>query len=276
MNSLNSVGFTGGFTVLMAVYYRCDAALFDRALSSVYANTLQPDEVLLVVDGPVPELVESVIARYSIEYGMRVLRLPVNTGLANALNQGLSHISPAWVARADQDDINLPQRFEQQARFISNLGMVDIVGSAILEVDTDGTRIAARYVPMDHASIVRYSRRRNPFNHMTVIFRLASVRAVGGYPEIMAQDYGLWALLLGHGCVAANVPEILVHATAGRDMYRRRGGLSNVRSEIPLQRLLVSNGLKSPIAGLVHGLGRAAVSMLPNGMRKLVYEKLLR
>jgi len=239
----------------MAVYYRCDAALFDRALSSVYANTLQPDEVLLVVDGPVPELVESVIARYSIEYGMRVLRLPVNTGLANAL---------------------LPQRFEQQARFISNLGMVDIVGSAILEVDTDGTRIAARYVPMDHASIVRYSRRRNPFNHMTVIFRLASVRAVGGYPEIMAQDYGLWALLLGHGCVAANVPEILVHATAGRDMYRRRGGLSNVRSEIPLQRLLVSNGLKSPIAGLVHGLGRAAVSMLPNGMRKLVYEKLLR
>ena len=270
------VAFEGGLTVLISVYIKCDAELFERALASVYANTLLPDEVLIVADGPLSDGVNAVLERYGRERGTRVLRLPVNRGLARALNVGLGQVRTTWVARADQDDINLPRRFELLAQMVARIGRVDIIGGNILEVDNEGRALAQRHVPETHAEIVRYARRRSPFNHMTVVFRRDSVAAAGGYPEIMTQDYGLWAAMLGRGQVAANLQEILVHATTGSDMYRRRAGLKYARSEIEMQRLLVHHGLKSPVAGVLDGAVRAAVFLLPNWMRALVYERLLR
>lgn len=268
--------FDGGLTVLMAVYQADDPDLFERALASVYANTLQPDEVLLVVDGPVPSSINGTIDRYVQERGLTVLRLATNGGLANALNKGLKRIQTVWVARADADDFNMPERFERQARAIAEGGSIDIVGGNILEVERNGTVLAERRVPPDHARIVRYARTRCPFNHMTVVYRHAMVMAVGGYPTLAKEDYGLWASLLAYGCRAANVPEILVEATAGREMYRRRGGLRYARAEFELQRFLVGKGLKSPLAAVAHGMSRAAVFVLPNRIRGLLYERLLR
>ena len=95
-------------------------------------------------------------------------------------------------------------------------------------------------------------------------------------PIFMMQDYGLWAAMLGQGCMAANTQETLVHATAGRDMVRRRAGLKNARSEIELQRLLVGHGLKPRVAGIADGVARAMVCLLPNWARVLIYERLLR
>ena len=268
--------FDGGLTVLMAVYRADDPDLFERALASVYANTLQPDKVLLVVDGPVASTINDTIDRYAHERGLAVLRLATNGGLANALNQGLKQIQTAWVARADADDINMPERFERQARAIALGENIDIVGGNILEVELNGTVLGERRVPADHASILRYARTRCPFNHMTVVYRHTMVMAVGGYPTLVKEDYGLWASLLAHGCRAANVPEILVAATAGSEMYRRRGGLRYARAEFELQRFLVGKGLKSPLAAVAHGMGRAAVFVLPNRVRGLLYERLLR
>ena len=268
--------FDGGLTVLIAVYIKCDAVLFERALASVYANTLLPDQVLVVADGPLSDPVNAVLDRYSREHGTGVLRLAVNGGLANALNAGIEIVKTAWIARADQDDINLPRRFELQAKAVARAGRVDIVGGNILEVDNEGRPVARRCVPEHHDDIVRYARRRNPFNHMTVVFRRDSVLKAGGYPDIMMQDYGLWAAMLGQGCMAANTRETLVHATAGRDMVRRRAGLKNARSEIALQRLLVDHGLKSSVAGIADGVARALVCLLPNWSRAFIYERLLR
>jgi glycosyltransferase involved in cell wall biosynthesis len=273
----SSLAFPGGFTVLMPVYQGNDAKLFERAVRSVFANTLRPDAFLLVVDGPVSSGLAATIASLETEFKLDVLRLPENQGLAGGPNAGLARVETEWVVRADADDFNLPERFERLARTVTGPAAPDLLGSAILEVERDGQVQALRRTPLTHKDIVRYARYRNPFNHMTVAFRRDLARRCGGYPQIhLKEDYALWASMLREGAVTLNLAEVLVHVTAGRDMYRRRGGLRYAHAEIELQRHLVRCRLKDPFSATLHGLLRGAVFMLPTDLRGWIYLRLLR
>ena len=270
--------FPGGFTVLMATYQRDDLALLERAIQSVYANTVPPDAFVLVVDGPVPKALHDAIMSLRVKYGFEPHYLPVNVGLARALNAGLIQVHTRWVVRADADDYNIPDRFAlQAAAVIQSEDSVDLIGGAIQEVEPDGSQLAVRRTVERHAEILRYAAYRNPFNHMTMAYRTDLALRCGGYPNIhLKEDYALWAQMLALGARALNLPDVLVLATAGRDMYRRRGGIRYALAEIALQRHLVRTGLKSPVLALLQGLGRAFVFILPSPARGWIYENLLR
>lgn len=265
----------GGFSVLMAVYSKDDEALFERAIQSVYENTLTPDEFILVVDGPVPAPLRSKIENMERLYLIRTLWLPENVGLAVALNRGLELVKTEWVARADADDYNLPSRFEMQLK-LARKGF-DLIGSAIEEVDESGQIFGVRATPLVQAEIETFARYRNPFNHMTVVFRTSLAKECGGYPDIyLKEDYALWALMIKNGARIANTSEVLVKATAGRDMYKRRGGLRYAKAEIDLQLHLVSCGIKGEFSAFCHGIMRSVVFLLPPDIRGFIYEKFLR
>lgn len=52
------------FSVSMCVYGGDNAAWFDTALGSVVNQTVKPQEIVLVVDGPIPDSIEAVIDKY--------------------------------------------------------------------------------------------------------------------------------------------------------------------------------------------------------------------
>ena len=56
------------FSVLMSVYYYDDPLFFEQALYSVFNQTVLPDELVLVVDGPIPERTKDVIHRFIFGY----------------------------------------------------------------------------------------------------------------------------------------------------------------------------------------------------------------
>jgi glycosyltransferase involved in cell wall biosynthesis len=271
-------GFPGGATLVMSVYARDSPELFRRALASSLDAPQRPEAAVLVVDGPVGAGLEAVIAAVEERPGVTLVRLPRNVGLAAALNAGLERVDTAWVLRADADDVNAADRFERQARFANEHPDVALFGGAIAEVDpTDGKVIAHRTVPLGHEEIRRRCATRNPFNHMTVAFRTEPVRAVGGYPLLhLREDYGLWALLLQQGVKTGNLSDVLVMATTGRDMYRRRGGWRYATGEWALQAHLVRCGLKAWPAACVHGALRSLVFLMPAALRGWVYERTLR
>jgi glycosyltransferase involved in cell wall biosynthesis len=271
-------GFPGGATLVMSVYARDSPALFRRALASSLDGPHRPDATVLVVDGPVGVELEAVIAEVEMRPGVTLVRMPRNVGLAAALNAGLERVETTWVLRADADDVNAADRFERQARFANEHPGVALFGGAIAEVDpTDGSVIAHRTVPIHHEEIRRRCVTRSPFNHMTVAFRIEPVRAVGGYPLLhLREDYGLWARLLQQGVNTGNLPDVLVMATTGRDMYRRRGGWRYAAGEWALQSHLVRCGLKAWPAACLHGAMRSLVFLLPAALRGWVYERTLR
>ena len=262
----------------MAVYANDDHKLFVSAVESVYKNTLNPDQMVLVVDGPIPKSLSSSIYYLENKYAIDVLYLPVNLGLAGALNAGLKKVKTKWVLRADADDFNLPFRFSMQANIVNDSNdTIDLLGGAIREVDSSGNSLGFRRTAEFHEDILRYAVKRSPFNHMTVGYKKDLVVSCGGYPEIsLKEDYALWASMLNSGAVCYNTPEVLVLATAGDDMYKRRGGISYAYAEIALQAHLVKNNLKNRPQALVDGVFRALVFLIPRHLRALIYKKILR
>lgn len=139
-----------------------------------------------------------------------------------------------------------------------------MVGGAIEEVEPSGELIAVKYSPEDEASIRKYIRYRNPFNHMTVAFVTKIAKEVGGYPNLaLKEDYGLWSLFLKRGAKVANLRDILVGATTGRAMYARRGCWASIKSEIRLQQHLIKCGVQSRVLGAVVALMRISLLALP-------------
>jgi glycosyltransferase involved in cell wall biosynthesis len=233
--------------------------------------------VVLVKDGPLTPELDSVIVRHAAQLPLKILPLERNIGLTGALNAGLALASQPWVMRFDSDDICLPNRVQVQANMAAS-ETLDLFGAQIGEFGSDTPVVdRARMVPCDHAAILKFARRRNPFNHMTVCYRRDLVLHHGGYPAIpLMEDYALWAKLLAAGARTANSPERLVLARVGNGMLARRGGMRYVRSEWSLQALLVRLNLKSRVASIMDGCLRSAVFLSPLGLRGWAYARLLR
>ena len=103
----------------MSVYQKENPEYLRAAVESVLGQTVPPEEVVLVCDGPLTEALDGVIAEYARqEIAFRVVRLPENGGLGKALNEGLKYCSCEWIARMDTDDLSTPDRCEKQLKFL--------------------------------------------------------------------------------------------------------------------------------------------------------------
>ena len=276
---MTTTPFRSSFTVLMAVYHKDCPKLFGKAIHSLFNGVITPNKVVIVCDGPLNSDLDDILKSVISQYGdlIQIVRLLTNSGLATALNEGLKYVDTVWVARADADDINRSNRFNVLERLIKDNPKSVLVGGAIQEKTADGQKLKIRRPPSSYTDIKRYALLRNPFNHMTIAFKTDVVKELNGYPNIyLKEDYGLWIKILSAGHICVNTPEVIVDVTAGENLYKRRGGIRNAKSEIQLQKLLVSSGMKSLIRGVLDGLIRAIVFIGPLWLRKILYINILR
>ena len=266
------------FSVLMSLYDKEKPEFLAECFTSLANQTVQADEIVLVLDGRINADLEKVVTAFQDNLPLKIIFLPDNVGLGQALNVGLTHCSHDWVIRMDTDDICVPTRFEQQRHFIQNHPEIDVLGGQIIEFEkqlSQGKK--SRTVPTSHEAIFASAKSRNPINHMTVAFKKSAVQAVGSYRHApLFEDYDLWVRLLLAGYQFANLPEVLVYARAGDAMYERRGGLAYARYEWAIQQSFYQQGFLH-MAQLLKNLAiRLPVRLLPNSLRSLVYQKLLR
>lgn len=267
------------FTILMSVYKGEQTSHFIEAFDSLIAmgGSSAIDEVILVLDGPVGAEIHAAIESFNRRLPLRVVPREENQGLAVALNHGLSLVQSPWVMRFDTDDVCMPHRLESQIE-LAKSGEFDLFGSQIDEFELSSARpVQSRRVPITHEDIVRYSLRRNPFNHMTVCFRTALAQKAGGYPHLpYMEDYALWVKMIQMGAQTCNSSDALVKARIGAGMYTRRGGWVYAKCEYQLQRYFVNLGHKTWLRALVDGAFRGAVFLSPVQVRRWIYENFLR
>lgn len=265
------------FSVLLPVYHGDDAAFVRAAYRSVTTGQqLPPTYVLVVRDGPVDANLEAVLEDMETDAGTTVVRLPQNLGLTNALNVGLAQASTDIVARADADDICLPERFATQIPVIA--AGADITGSAIAEFESDpDVRVNVRHVETDPDRLRRHARFESPFHHPSVVYRRSAVLRAGGYREMpLLEDYLLWANLILSGASVANCAEVLVCYRVGSGAYKRRGGMRLFRSELALQKEFRRIGFTSRTQWLRNVVVRGAYRLIPVGLRRLLYGQRLK
>jgi glycosyltransferase involved in cell wall biosynthesis len=265
------------FSVLMSVYAAEEPAFLAQALESLVVQDQTLFELVLIRDGPLGQGLVNVLNQYAARLPMRQIELEENVGLAKALNKGLEHVATPWVMRFDSDDVCAPDRLSIQAEIASSED-VDFFGAQIEEFEhAPGDLGRLREVPLRLEDILRTCRRRNPFNHVTVCFKTALVRAAGGYPCIpYAEDYALWAVLLAQGARTMNTAHSLVSVRVGAGMYARRGGHRYVQAQWAMQKLLADSGLKSWPMAVLDGILRSVVFYLPSSARAGIYQHWLR
>ncbi len=272
---------TPKYSVLMSLYGRERSDFLRLALDSMMGQTIPPDEIVLVEDGPLPDALHEIIRECSDRNPglFTILVNPSNLGLGLSLRKGVEACKNELIARMDTDDIAFPDRCKKQLLYFVSHPVTAILGGQIQEfVDSPDSPVGRRQVPESDADLKQFMRKRCPFNHMTVMFKKSDVLAAGNYRDwFWNEDYDLWIRLALRGCTFANLPDVLVSTRVGRDMYSRRGGLKYFVSECRIQMFMKSNRLVSWPLFLANCLKRFIVELLlPSRLRSWVFQTFAR
>lgn len=302
------------FSVIMSIYKSDQPELVRVALDSLLQQTLLPNEIVIVADGPVPAELEQEIESFKFrvsklrttpnpsfakggdlvpEDGKESLEtrnqkpetivtyLPQekNGGLGEAMRIAAEAAKYDYLARMDSDDICLPDRFEKQMKCFEEDPELSLVGGMITEFDGEPENIIAkRILPLEDAEIKKMMRGRCAVNHVTVIFKKADLMKSGNYQPFWKQeDHYLWARMMEHGCKFRNIPDVVVNVRSGKDQIARRGGLRFYKSVVRVFWYMYRHGLISFGYFLYICTVRGIVQVLmPNKLRTWVYLHLLR
>ena len=269
------------FSIAMSVYKSDNPSFFDRALSSITElQTVMPDEIVLVVDGPVSEELNKVIAKYEKKYDVfNIIRLEKNGGLGNALKIAVENARNELIARMDSDDVSSPTRFEEQLNYLTAHPQTDIVGGDITEfIGTEENMVGKRSVPQTNDEIREYMKTRCAMNHVTVMYKKSSVQAAGGYQDwFWNEDYYLWIRMWLNNAVFANTGTVLVNVRVGEEMYQRRGGDKYFKSEKGLQDYMLQHKMIG-VSTYIKNVGKRLIvqKLLPNKLRGWVFRTFAR
>lgn len=269
------------FSALISLYFKENPIALEQCFQSIWKyQSVQPNEIVLVLDGPIGEELSQCVTKWQQIIGnpLKVIPLSQNIGLGKALNKGLEHCSNEWVFRMDTDDICKSDRFEKQIQFIKKNPEVVLFSGQVLEFNENPSDAdILKSVPTEHTDIIKFAQKRSPFNHMTVAYKKSVIEAVGGYQHhLFMEDYNLWLRVIGAGYMVGNHPDILLYARVGNGMHARRKGLEYVNSELQLLKLKKELKLQDPIRANILFLLRSSFRILPGSLLGKIYNTFLR
>lgn len=268
------------FSVLMSTYIKENPEYLNQSIKSILTQTIRPSEIVIIKDGALTDSLNLILDSYKNEFKdlFKIVSIEKNVGLGNALNVGIKNCSNELIARMDSDDICLPRRFELQINEFKKDSELSICSGYILEFEHDVNKIySVKKVPITYEEIIKSSKKRNPFNHMAVMYKKSKVIEAGNYVDVsLAEDYYLWARMIMNGCKAININKPLVYVRGGKSMINRRGGLSYALKIVKLQILFYKMGFIKIYQLIINCIIRIIISLLPSCTRELFYRKFLR
>lgn len=214
----------------MSIYSGDNPDAITAAIDSIINQSRQPEEFIIVIDGPVCDDIWKCIDAYQACTFVQIYTLEKNVGRGLARNHAIEHATGDYVAIMDADDISRSNRFEIQLAFMSKHEL-DLAGGFIEEFDhTPGDRYDIRKVPLNEDGISSMVKLRSPFNHVTVMYRRSFFERINGYGTLnFVEDWDFYFRSIYAGGHVANMPDILVDV---RRAPLRRRNFSYFREEM--------------------------------------------
>jgi len=266
------------FSVLITVYEKEKPYNLRKSLLSSYRQTIRPTEIVLVCDGELTQELYDEIEQIKSEIPiLKVYQLSSNVGSGPASCFGVKKCNTDLIARMDSDDYTEETRFEKQIKAFEENPNLIMVGTNILEKNTEFT--AFKTVPEKTEEIREYSKFRNPFNNPSSMMKKEYILKVGNYRKFRyLEDYDLTMRLIHDNPTKdfLNIQEPLVIMQTNNSSYLRRGGLLYVKTEFFLQVDFYRRGYISKVELCRNIFIRNIVRVMPNSMRKLIYKKKMR
>lgn len=183
----------------------------ESCLSSVFTQTLLPQEVVVVNDGSDDDTWDMLIRLQNVAPIPVHLIDTQSIGRSKALNLAVSHAKCRWLANIDADDKWLPEKLEKQALALDIFPDAALVVTASQTVYGEGVGESQikedfKVTPMGPESFYI----RNPINHSSILFSRQFFDQIGGYNESLSRqvDIDLWirALKKGHIFYRVDLP----------------------------------------------------------------------
>lgn len=268
------------YSVLMSVYIEDKCEYVKLAIDSMLNQTVKPEQYVIVKDGKVNDDIEKLLIEYDKEYPnlFTIVKIKNNSGLANALNEGIKVCRNELVARMDADDISLPERCEKELEmFIDNPNLA-VCGCNIDEFYDNKNNIkSSRVVPCEYEDIKNFGRKRQPFNHPTVMYKKTVIEEVGGYPDLRRkEDFDLFSRIIVSGAYVRNIDESLYLYRANINNYLRRKSKENMKAALEAYKLHRDRKGCGMFDYIEICTAEIIFHFLPIGIMKVVSDKILR
>lgn len=263
------------YSVLMSLYKKEKPEYLRLALDSMLNQTVVPDEIVLVEDGPLTDELYSVLEDYPM---LKRIKNETNLGLGLALNVGLKECRNELVARMDTDDCSKPERCEKQLERFLEKPYLAIVGSHIDEFIGDPSNVVSqRIVPVTSEEIYEFAKKRSAFNHPAVMYSKTAVLENNGYANLKRnQDVDLFGRMQFKGYKAENIDEALLWFRSSDELAKRRKSWQNTWSYIATIRKFWKMGYSSFFDYAMVGIAQTGMYLMPVKMQNFVYKKFLR
>lgn len=268
------------YSVLMSLYKKEKPEYLRLAIDSMIHQTVKPDEIVIVEDGPLTDELYAVEKEYvAANPGLfHIVTNEKNLGLGLALNTGLKACRNELVARMDTDDISKTDRCEKQLAVFAENPELSIVGAWVDEFYTTPDQVVStRAVPCKHEDIYRFAKKRSAFNHPVVMYRKSKVLENGGYSSLRRnQDVDLFGRMLFAGCKAENIGQALLWFRSNDDLAKRRKSWDNTWSYIDTIRRFWKMGYSSFADFVIIAVAQTGMYLMPVKVQHWVYKKFLR
>ncbi|MEZ9888017.1 glycosyltransferase [Vibrio breoganii] len=262
--------------VLMSVYFKDEPLHVKLALDSMLYQSV-PLDILVYVDGVVPDKLRRLLALYESEYNITVFFNEKNVGLAKALNFLVEYslsLDYEFLIRMDSDDISRLDRVEKQLNFFTQNPEVSVVGAGCREFGSSFS-LSKKILPQEHSALKKMSITHCPFVHPTVVFRKEVFELGLRYPVDTAftEDMALWFKLLKADLKFGNVPEVLLDYRMTESTVKRRQGWAKGYSEykLRLKYMLILDSFSFRNFALI--FARLLFHIVPAPIMKLIYRR---
>ena len=266
--------------VIMSLYKNDVIQYVKLAVESILSQSYKDLDFFIQCDGPISHEIDDYLSGLDDER-INLYKRTENKGLAQSLNDLLSIVKSLnyeYIARMDADDISLPERFEKQIVFLQSHPEVDLIGGAINEIDENGNnRGKVTKYPLSPTACRAFFAKRNPVAHPTVMFRRSFFEKAGWeYPTDFSrnEDTRLWHEGYKHGCVIANLPDVLLNFRMTDAMFtERRNGKTFAKSQLELRKK-INKDLQFGFMANVYAYAMFILRISPSWLLKLAYRVL--
>lgn len=182
-------------SVIVATYKRNEA--LRRALSSLAVQTYKNMEIVLVDDNGMEDwnqTVKNIVIEIQSSFPALNLRKIVNhpnKGSAKARNEGIYSAKGEYITFLDDDDIYLPQKIENQVKYML-VHKLDYCLTDLYLYNEDDVLVDKRirnYIQdMDKNSLLTYHLKYHMTGTDTLMFKTKFLQEIGGFPPIDVGD----------------------------------------------------------------------------------------
>lgn len=267
------------YSVLTTLYSKEKPEFLRQCLDSMLNQTVPPSEYVIVKDGPLTDELEAVLREYQEKSPVfKIVGLDVNSGCGPASIAGMDACTYEYVARIDSDDISLPNRCELEIEALDKEPDLAVIGSDLYEFEDDSSVITAiKKMPTEPEDIYIFGKRRNPFNHSTVMMRKSIVQEKGGYaPLRRSLDLELFTKLLMKGCKCRNIGEPLVLFRTGSARVKRKKNWTNLKCDLEVYKRNYKGKYISLVDYCYVVLRQVVFFIMPSGLAGTLYTKIYR